>query len=129
MIRKIWMGFAAACGVGVAVAALGAAPAPQELPEGVTAAMVEEGQQVFSAAGICFTCHGPDGGGTPLAPDLTDDEWLHSDGDYESIVNTIMEGVSTPKQFAIPMMPKGGTQITADQVRAVAAYVWTLSQG
>lgn len=102
---------------------------PQELPEGVTPEMVAEGKQIFSGAGICMSCHGPNGEGIPnLGANLTDDEWLHIDGSYESIVQNILNGVSAQESSSgVPMPPKGGTAITDAQVRAVAAYVWTLS--
>mgnify|MGYP001814808286 FL=1 len=105
------------------------AAADMDLPEGVTAAMVAEGQQIFMGAGICFTCHMEGGVGGPLAPDLTDDEWLNIDGSYESIVQNIMTGVPEPKEYPGLMLPKGGAPITDEQVQAVGAYVWTLSNG
>ena len=103
---------------------------PQELPEGVTAAMVEEGKGIFNGAGICMSCHGAAGAGIPnLGANLTDDEWLHIDGSYESIVQNILKGVTAQESSSgVPMPAKGGTAITDDQVKAVAAYVWTLSQ-
>jgi mono/diheme cytochrome c family protein len=102
----------------------------QELPDGVTEAMVEEGKGIYHGAGICMSCHGPDGAGIPnLGANLTDSEWLHSDGSYEAIVATIMKGVTAQESTSgVPMPAKGGTAITDDQVRAVAAYVWTLSK-
>ena len=111
------------------------APAPAEtamdmdLPEGVTPAMVAEGQEVFMGAGICFTCHMEGGVGGPLAPNLTDDEWINIDGSYESIVQNVINGVPEPKEHPGIMLPRGGTAITDEQVNAVAAYVWTLSNG
>ncbi|MGD8496098.1 MAG: c-type cytochrome [Gemmatimonadales bacterium] len=102
----------------------------QELPDGVTMAMVQEGDQIFHGAGICASCHGPKGTGLPnLGANLTDSEWLHSDGSYDAIVNTIMHGVTAEESTSgVPMPPKAGTNITDDQVKAVAAYVWTLSK-
>ena len=102
---------------------------PQELPEGVTPAMVEEGKGIYNGAGICMSCHGPNGEGIPnLGANLTDDEWLHVDGSYESIVQNIMNGVTAQESSSgVPMPAKGGTAITDEQVQAVAAYVWTLS--
>jgi mono/diheme cytochrome c family protein len=102
----------------------------QELPEGVTAAMVEEGKGIYNGAGICMSCHGATGEGIPnLGADLTDDEWLHVDGSYEQIVENILEGVTAQESSSgVPMPAKGGTAITDDQVNAVAAYVWTLSK-
>lgn len=103
---------------------------PQELPEGVTPAMVEEGKGIYNGAGICMSCHGANGAGIPnLGANLTDDEWLHIDGSYESIVQNIMKGVTAQESSSgVPMPAKGGTAITDAQVKAVAAYVWTLSK-
>lgn len=107
-----------------------AAAMDQELPEGVTMAMVEEGRSIYNGAGICASCHGPDGAGIPnLGANLNDDEWLHSDGSYEGIVQTVMNGVSAEASSSgVPMPAKAGTTISDDQVRAAAAYVWTLSK-
>lgn len=96
------------------------------LPDSITQAMVAEGATLFQGAGICAACHGPDGTGL-TGPDLTDDEWLHSDGSYESIVERILAGVpADSSKSGIPMLPKGGSQLTDAQVRLVAAYVWSL---
>lgn len=99
----------------------------QELPEGVTPEMVEEGEQIFAGDGLCATCHGTDGTGTPMGPDLTDGEWLHIDGSYDQIVELVMNGVQQPEQYPTPMVPRGGSDISDEQVRSVSAYVWTLS--
>jgi mono/diheme cytochrome c family protein len=103
---------------------------PQDLPEGVTPAMVEEGKGIYNGAGICMSCHGATGEGIPsLGANLIDAEWLHIDGSYESIVENIMTGVTAQQSSSgVPMPAKGGTAITDDQVKAVAAYVWTLSK-
>jgi len=101
-----------------------------ELPPGVTQDMVAQGQQIFGGAGLCFTCHGPDGTGMPnLGPNLTDGQWLNIDGSYDAIVGVIQTGVPQPKEAASPMPPMGGAQLTDEQVRAVAAYVYTLGHG
>lgn len=107
----------------------GASAQDADLPEGVTAAMVEEGGEIFAGSGMCATCHGTDGEGTPIGPNLSDDEWLNIDGAYEAIVELVTNGVPEPQEHPTPMLPKGGSQITDEQVRAVAAYVWTLSRG
>lgn len=110
-------------------AAEAAAPAaPAELPAGVTAEMVAEGNTLFHGAGICFTCHGQNGTGvTGLGPNLADAEWLHSDGSYDAIVNQIMHGVTaTESKTGVAMPAKGGSPITDEQVKAVAAYVYSL---
>jgi mono/diheme cytochrome c family protein len=108
-----------------------AAAAPQQLPAGVTPQMIAQGKEIFTGPGICATCHGPDGKGVPnLGANLTDSEWVHSDGSYEAIVNTILSGVPAEKSTTgTPMPPKGGSTITDAQVKAAAAYVWSLSHG
>ena len=102
---------------------------PAALPEGVTVAMAEEGQEIFNGnTGICFTCHLREGTGGPLAPNLTDDVWLNIDGEYESIVDVIMTGVPQPVEHPGLMQPRAGMPLTDEQVRSLAAYVFTLSR-
>ena len=105
------------------------AMAQAELPEGVTPEMVDQGRQIFQGAGLCHACHGQDGKGLPgLGANLTDDEWLHSDGSLDGIANTVTNGVSAEESSTgTPMQPKGGSSISDEQVKAVAAYVYTLS--
>ncbi len=81
--------------------------------------------QVGGAA--CTACHGQDAKGSPVGPNLTDGEWLNTDGSYEGIVKTVTTGVPQPKKAPAPMPPKGGAALTDAQVRAVAAYVYSLS--
>ncbi len=107
-----------------------ATPAAVELPAGVTQEMVTQGQAVFTGAGLCQSCHGADGSGTALAPNLRDQEWLNVPaGTYDELVGVIMTGVAQPKTHPAPMPAKGGAQITDDQVRQVAAYVYAISRG
>jgi mono/diheme cytochrome c family protein len=102
-----------------------------KLPEGVTTEMVAQGKELFAGPGQCTVCHGPTGEGVPgLGANLTDDEWTQSDGSYEGIVQTILNGVDPAKStIGTAMPPKGGSTITDEQVKAVAAYVYTLSRG
>ena len=92
--------------------------------------LVSQGQQIFTGNGICYTCHGPAGQGTTLAPDLTDDTWLWIDpaaGDVQTqMVTLIKTGVSQPKEHPAPMPANGGAQLDDAQVEAVAAYVISL---
>lgn len=101
---------------------------PVDLPEGVTPEMVASGEEIFGSTGVCFACHGAGGTGSALAPALNDAEWLNIDGSFESIAALIPEGVAAPKQFPAPMPPRGGSAITDEQVRAVAAYVYSISR-
>lgn len=106
-------------------------PAPGTPPAGATAAMVAQGDSIFHgklAGGLCYTCHGMDAHGGPLAPNLTDTVWLTGDGSYAFIQKRVTDGMPTPtKPYMTPMLPKGGANLTADQVKSVAAYVYSIS--
>jgi glucose/arabinose dehydrogenase/mono/diheme cytochrome c family protein len=100
------------------------------VPPGATHEMVALGDRIFhgqAATGTCIACHGPNGAGSPLGPDLTKNKWLWSDGSWEGITKTIADGVMKPKQYRSPMPPNGGSQLTPEETKAVAAYVWALS--
>jgi len=97
---------------------------------GGTPQQIALGDSIFHGqvgGGTCSACHGQDAKGTAVAPDLTDSQWLNGDGSYQFIVNTITNGVPKPKQHPAPMPPKGGAPLTDDQVKAVAAYEYSLS--
>jgi glucose/arabinose dehydrogenase/mono/diheme cytochrome c family protein len=92
--------------------------------------MVQLGDAVFHgrAGGAgCIGCHGEDGSGTNLGPDLTAASWHVSDGSYAGIRKVIEDGAPQSKQYESPMPPMGGAQLTPEQLSAVAAYVWALS--
>jgi len=108
----------------------GAAAAALPVPPGATRAMVAQGDSLFHgqvAGAACTGCHGLSGGGGPLAPDLSHNKWLWSDGSYQGIAKTITDGVMHPKNYRSPMPPMGGSQLTHEQVLALAAYLWALS--
>ncbi|MFI5209435.1 MAG: c-type cytochrome [Gemmatimonadales bacterium] len=101
--------------------------AAQSLPPGVTKEMITQGDAVFHGAGLCFACHGNDAKGA-VGPNLTDDEWLHSKGTYDDIVKSIQTGTTKEQSKSGNIMPpKGGADISDADVKAVAAYVWSLS--
>jgi len=96
----------------------------------ITPQQIALGDSIFHGqvgGGTCQTCHGADEKGTPLAPDLTDSQWLNGDGSYAFIDSIEIAGVPAPKQHPGAMPPRGGAPLTDDQVRAVAAYVYSLS--
>jgi glucose/arabinose dehydrogenase/mono/diheme cytochrome c family protein len=99
-------------------------------PPGATAAEVALGDRVFhgqAGGGTCAGCHGSNGKGTPLGPDLTNSKWLWGDGSLASITRIITNGVPQPKEYRSGMPPMGGAQLTPAEVKAVADYVWALS--
>jgi cytochrome c oxidase cbb3-type subunit 3 len=104
------------------------AQSPDSLPPGVTPAAVEKGRKIYGGPGLCFACHGPEGKGG-IGPDLTDRAWLHHDGDYQTLVKQITDGITAAQSKGGQIMPpRGGSVINDAEVLAVAAYVWTLSR-
>ena len=100
------------------------------LPQGVTPDMIEAGSTIFNTRS-CKNCHAVNGVGSVRAPDLTDDKWIHIDGSYAAIVGLVTTGFTKAEQvdpkFQYSMNPRGGVNLTDTEIRAVAAYVWSLS--
>ena len=110
-----------------------ATPAKPEAatPSGATAEyspeLVAKGDALFRGSGNCYACHGSKGEGL-VGPNLTDAEWIHSKGSYDEIVAQINDGVPKEKsKTGIAMPPKGGGTLSDDDVKAIAAYVHSLS--
>ena len=100
------------------------------VPDGATRDMVALGDRIYHGqvgGAACVGCHGANGTGSALGPNLTSNKWLWSDGTFAGILKVITEGVPQPKQYRSPMSAMGGSQFTADQASALAAYVWGLS--
>ena len=99
-------------------------------PAAVTPANVALGDSLFHTTS-CYRCHGADAKGTARAPNLTDQTWIHIDGSYDAIVSLVTTGFTKAEQkdpqYQFTMNPRGGMRLTDDQIKAVAAYVWTLS--
>lgn len=119
---------------GILIAGLAALPLPllgqarDSLPPGVTSAMVAAGKKIFGGAGLCLACHGPDAKGG-IGPNLTDTVWIHHDGSYDALVKQIVAGIDEKESKSGQIMPpRGGSGISDADVKAVAAYVWTLSR-
>lgn len=119
--------------IALAAAPLSAQTDPDTIPEATLATMIETGSDLFNS-GSCVICHAVGGRGSgAVAPDLSDVEWLHSEGDFDGIFNTIYWGVpkdkikaTTPRRWE--MHPRGGMNIDREQIQALAAYLWSLSQ-
>jgi len=98
----------------------------------MTPAMIAQGDSLFHAKS-CVRCHGADAKGAQNGPNLTGPTFLHVTGTYPDFVRVITSGVPADsikdKSHRFAMQPRGGTQnpLTDDQIRLVAAYVYTLS--
>jgi hypothetical protein len=64
----------------------------------------------------------------PAGPALNDTNWINIDGSFASIVAVIQNGVMQPVQYPGAMPPGGGGNFDAQQLEALAAYVFALSQ-
>jgi mono/diheme cytochrome c family protein len=105
---------------------LSVGPAAAQAPAGVTPAAIAKGDSIYHKSGNCYACHGANAQGA-VGPNLTDSTWIHSDGSYDAIVKQITTGVpQNESKSGIVMPPKGGSTISDDDVKAVAAYVWSL---
>ena len=100
------------------------------LPGGVTASMIAVGDSIFHK-GSCQRCHGMDAKGTVRAPDLTDNTWAQIGGTYPEIVAIVTTGVPKAKIKMVgapfEMKPRGGSNLTDEQIHDVAAYVYSLN--
>lgn len=76
-----------------------------------------EGKKVFIQ--FCAACHGNQGQGI-IGPNLTDAYWIHSKGEFESIITAIKGG------FPVKGMPPWEALIPADQIPKIAAFVVSL---
>jgi len=109
-----------------------AAPAHKDTAAAaITPAQIARGDSIFhgqAGGGTCFACHGAEAKGNPgLAPDLTSGKWLNGDGSYRFLVTIVQEGVQKPQATFPPMPPEGGAKLSLEDIRAVAAYVFSLS--
>jgi cytochrome c oxidase cbb3-type subunit 3 len=70
---------------------------------------------------VCAACHGADGKGNPAlgSANLTDKIWLHGWGEA-AIVAMVNNGMTN-------VMPAHEQRLSADQIRVLAAYIWSLS--
>jgi mono/diheme cytochrome c family protein len=100
------------------------------LPQGMTLDMIQQGDAVYRGKGGCVTCHGPDGGGMPAAGsgitaglNFVPAEW----GPIDSLIRTGIPEPATRSPIAMP--PRGAqSNLTDEESRQVAAYVWAISQ-
>jgi mono/diheme cytochrome c family protein len=102
----------------------GAAESVVETPQ-----MINEGRGLFATTARCGICHGRYARGTPVGPDLTDDQWLwvNTRGNlHNQIFAIIKNGISNPREHEGFMPPMGGTTLTDEQMHAIAAYVANL---
>jgi cytochrome c5 len=101
-------------------------------PSAVTPASIALGDSIFHARG-CRNCHGPDAKGRANGPDLTSGHFVQMNGSFDDMVRVITAGVpvtaikDTAHKRAMPARGGPPTPLTDDQIKAVAAFVWSLN--
>lgn len=104
------------------------AQATPDRPPGVTDSAIAWGKALYHGSANCAACHGAQGVGTDEGPALTGGLWLHGPGTYEWLVRQIEAGIPAHNTMTGKPMPMRGWVPMNDQdVRAVAAYVWSIT--
>ncbi len=107
----------------------GPAHAQQKVPKGVTPEKIAQGEKLYAESG-CAVCHGKEAKGVPgMTADLTDGKWgFIKEGSYGALAEVITKGLTAEETGGMPFPPRGGKNLTDDQIAALAAYVWKLNQ-
>jgi mono/diheme cytochrome c family protein len=100
------------------------------LPSGMTLDILRQGDELFHGKGNCFACHGGDAEGMPNAGSALTLGLNFIPIQWHDIDSLIVAGIPEPiTRSAIAMPPRGGkSDLTNEETRAIAAYVWAISQ-
>ena len=100
------------------------------LPQGVTLDLIRRGDDLYRGKAACNTCHGPDGGGMPASGSGITASTNFVPAEVSAIDSLIKVGIPEPTTRTPVAMPPRGAQsnLTDDETRRLAAYVWAVSQ-
>lgn len=101
------------------------------LPAGMTLDLLREGDRAFHGAGGCVNCHGSEAQGLAArGKTLTAGVAFVPPGDWNALDSLISVGMPDRQtRSPIAMPPRGQHEdLNADEIRAIAAYVWAISQ-
>jgi cytochrome c oxidase cbb3-type subunit III len=82
------------------------------------AQLISHGKQVFTDNN-CGSCHGAEGGGNAIGPNLVDEYWIHG-GEIKNIFSTVRNGVVEKG------MPAWGKAMSPQDVRDVTFFIMSL---
>lgn len=85
-------------------------------------AALNEGAELYKSMS-CAACHGVNGEGNAIGPNLTDNAWLMDDCNFDAVFNVIKNGNPTKGMTAF----KG--QMSDQQIQRVASFVLQKMQG
>lgn len=113
----------------MASSAVGAAQTnPEPRPPGVNDSSITRGRSLFHGSANCAACHGDEARGTDEGPPLTGGLWLHGPGTYGWLVEQIKRGIPAHHTLSGKPMPmRGWANMPDEDVRAVAAYIWSIT--
>jgi mono/diheme cytochrome c family protein len=101
---------------------------PRPRPAGVTDSSIAWGRELFHGSAHCSQCHGVSARGTDQGPALSGVLWLHGPGTYRWLIEQIGHGLSAHESWSgKPMPSRAWSQMPDADVRAVAAYVWSIT--
>ncbi|HEU4642982.1 MAG TPA: cytochrome c [Gemmatimonadaceae bacterium] len=100
------------------------------LPAGMTIQTIVAGDSIYHGKGHCFVCHGAEGEGEPAAGDAITVSLAYAQKDWHDLDSLITLGIPDALTRSPIRMPgRGGkSDLSDDEVRRVAAYVWAISQ-
>ncbi len=106
---------------------------PLKLPalaKGVTLDMIRQGDSLYHGKAGCVACHGPDGGGMPASGSGITAGLNFVPAELSAIDSLIKVGIPEPTtRTPVAMPPRGAaSNLTDEETRQVAAYVWAISQ-
>ena len=108
----------------------GQPPRLPALPAGMTLELIRSGDGLFHGKGACFACHGADATGLPDAGSALTMGLNFVPLEWHPIDSLIAAGIPDPiTRSGIAMPPRGGkSNLTPEETRSIAAYVWAISQ-
>ena len=108
----------------------GQPPRLPAFPAAMTLDLIRAGDSLFHGKGHCFACHGADATGLPDAGSALTVGLNFVPIEWRPIDSLIAVGIPDAiTRSAIRMPPRGGkSDLSPDETRALAAYVWAISQ-
>lgn len=99
------------------------------VPAGITVQDITAGDAIFHGKGGCYTCHGPEASGMPDKGSGLTVGLNWEAATWPAIDTTITTGIIEPLTRSTIAMPGRGLSgnLTPDEVRQAAAYVWAIS--
>ncbi|HEX6534613.1 MAG TPA: cytochrome c [Gemmatimonadaceae bacterium] len=100
------------------------------LPPGMTIQTIVEGDAIYHGKGHCYVCHGLEGEGEPAAGDAITVSLNYAQKEWRDLDSLITLGIPDALTRSPIRMPgRGGkSDLTDEEIRRVAAYVWAISE-